>query len=200
MEVLDFEIEKNKKISVFIIQKENQKFTQEELYNLKHLLEDIGVIFATIDQSLDKIHAFSLIKPLQGNLPLLFEVGMPTYAMVYLEDEINRKKELVMELEEELMETDKDSLKGLNLESWVAHLKTEVKEMEVNLNFNLRTQWIVKKILDYANNFHSNKQMIVHFSPEKYIPGLKNHFKDLGIPVTIIDLKKRMISSIQTIK
>ena len=200
MEVLDFEIENDKKISVFLVQKENEKFSMEELDNLRHQLEDIDVIFGTIDESLDKVHAFSLIKPLRGNLPLLFEVGMPTYAKGYLEDEINRKQKLVRELEEELMETDINSLKGQNLDSWVAHLKIELKEMEENLDFNLRNQWIVKKIFDHANNFHSKKQVIMHFTPSKYVKGLKRIFEDMDIPVKVINLKKRMVSSIQTIK
>jgi len=200
MEVLDFEIENNKKISVFLVQKENEKFSMEELDNLRHQLEDLDVIFGTIDESLDNVHAFSLIKPLRGNLPLLFEVGMPIYAKGYLEEEINRKKKLVRELEEELMETDINSLKGQNLDSWLAHLKIELKEMEENLNFNLRNQWIVKKIFDYANNFQSKSQVIMHFTPSKYIKGLKSIFEDMDIPVKVIDLKKRMLSSIQTIK
>ena len=200
MEVLDFEIESNKKISVILVQKENQKFTMEELDNLRHALKDIEVIFATIDESLDKVHAFSLIKPLHGNLPLLFEVGMPTYAKGYLEDEINRKKKLVRELEEESMETDKNTLKGQNLDSWVAHLKIELKEMEENLNFNLRNQWTIKKIFDHANNFQSKDQVIMHFTPGRYVKGLKTIFEDMDIPVKVIDLKKRMLSSIQTTK
>ena len=200
MEVLDFEIENNKNISVFLVQKENEKFSMDELDNLKHILEDMDVIFATIDESLDKVHAFSLVKPLHGNLPLLFEVGMPSYAKGYLEDEINRKTKLVRELEGELMETDKNSLKGQNLDSWVAHLKIEVKEMKENLNFNLRNQWTIKKIFDHANNFHSKNQIIMHFTPGKYVKGLKTIFEDMDIPVKVIDLKKRKLSSIQTIK
>ncbi len=191
MEVLDFEIEKNKKIFIYIIEKENEKFSKDEIEKLKYFLKEKNIIFGTIDDILDEIIPFSLLKPLEGNLPIMFEVGIPGFVKGYLEDEIEKKKELLTDLKVELNETDRNSLKGQNLESWMDHVEDEVKELELNLHYKLRIQWIVKKIIELINNFYNQNQTIIHFAPKKYIPGLKKIFDDLDIPTKVIDLMQK---------
>ncbi|NHI93368.1 MAG: hypothetical protein EAX96_12855 [Candidatus Lokiarchaeota archaeon] len=182
---------------MYLIPKPNEKFSEIELNNLKSVLEQAKVTFATVDKDLTELNAISLMKPLEGNLPLLYEVGMPLFAKGYLQEEIDRRKDQIMELEEELMDTDKNSFKGQNLESWIAYLKDEIKELEKKLNYHLRNQWVVKKILDIVKNFNEENQVLMHFTPKKFIPGLKKIFDDLDIPVEIIDITKQILSPIQ---
>ncbi len=203
MEVLDLKPVKNKKIIAYMSSKENGRYFQnKDTSKLTDFLKKKDVNFVTVDfqvnmkefkktpfaQTLDKL-----------GIPYI-QVDIPDYAMGYLYEEIVEKQELQNELFEEYDNMrDKESFKGQSLKNWIDMLSEEIQEKEIFLSLKLRPQWIVKKMLDFANRFENEVVSFVHFVQEDICedicPQVVTDLRDLGVKV-ISYTKKHTIQNI----
>ncbi len=203
MEVLELKPVKNKKIIAYMSSKENGRYFQnKDKSRLTDFLKKKDVNFVTVDfqvnmkefkktpfaQTLDKL-----------GIPYI-QVDIPDYAMGYLYEEIVEKQELQNELFEEYENmSDKESFKGQSLKNWIDMLSEEIQEKEIFLSLKLRPQWIVKKMLDFANRFENEVVSFVHFVQEDICedicPQVVTDLRDLGVKV-ISYTKKHTIQNV----
>lgn len=203
MEVLDLKPVKNKKIIAYMSSKENGKYFQnKDTSRLTDFLKKKDVNFVTVDFQVDmkefKKTPFAQTLDKLG-IPYI-QVDIPDYAMGYLYEEIVEKQELQNELFEEYDNmSDKESFKGQSLKNWIDMLSEEIQEKEIFLSLKLRPQWIVKKMLDFANRFENEVVSFVHFVQEDICedicPQVVADLRDLGVKV-ISYTKKHTIQNI----
>lgn len=196
MEVLEIEKPENKKIIVYIINKENHKLSKIEARNLGDFLQNCEFNFTTIDlmgKNLKELNKSPLAKFLEDFLIQFWGVDIPEYAKGYLSEEISNKKEQINELESEYENllsnpAEKDSFKAQNLDSWIVLLKDEINDKENYLKLKVKPQWIVKKIFDNARVNKKNSLIILHFSPEELVPEIEKLLQEFKISVIIHNL------------
>jgi len=123
----------------------------------------------------------------QVNIPY-YTVDIPEYAMGYLMAEIIEKEDQVNGLIEEFLSiSDKESIKGVNLKSWIDYLKEEIEEKKLFLDIKLRPEWIVKKILDIIRTMDNNEIIFIHFAQNNVFSETLKLLKDLDIKVKIYE-------------
>ena len=203
MEVLDLKPVKNKKIIAYMSSKENGRYFQnKDTSKLTDFLKKKDVNFVTVDFQVDmkefKKTPFAQTLDKLG-IPYI-QVDIPDYAMGYLYEEIVEKQELQNELFEEYDNmSDKESFKGQSLKNWIDMLSEEIQEKEIFLSLKLRPQWIVKKMLDFANHFENEVVSFVHFVQEDICedicPQVVANLRDLRVKV-ISYTKKHTIQNI----
>jgi len=203
MEVLDLKPLKNKKIIAYMSSKENGRYFQnKDTSKLTDFLKKKDINFVTVDFQVDmkefKKTPFAQTLDKLG-IPCI-QVDIPDYAMGYLYEEIVEKQELQNELFEEYDNmSDKESFKGQSLKNWIDMLSEEIQEKEIFLSLKLRPQWIVKKMLDFANRYENEVVAFVHFVQEDICedicPQIVADLRDLGVKV-ISYTKKHTIQNI----
>ena len=160
-------------------------------HDLIDIFNRIDFDFATIDienENLRNFNKSSLAKLLvEFEIPY-YIVDIPEYAMGYLIEEIIEKEDHVNELIEEYLSIEhKDSLKCLNLKSWIDVLTDEIEEKRLILQLKLRPQWLAKKILDLIRSNKKKKITFVHFAQDKIFIETMNLLKDLNIEIRIFE-------------
>ena len=194
MEVLEIKPVRNKEIIVYLVKICNMKSKPNANVNLFEFLSRINVNFATIDLENENLRSFnksSLAKILEHYKIPYYTVDIPEYAMGYLMTEIIEREDQVNELTEEFLSMrNKESIKGLNLKSWIDFLKEEIDEKKLFLQLKLRPEWIVKKILDIIRSKDNNEITFVHFAQDNICNETMNLLKDLDIKVKVYDHKK----------
>jgi len=195
MEVLEIKPVRNKDIIVYLVRRSNIKLKLSINMNLFEFLSRVNVNFATIDLENENLRSFnksSLAKILEQYKIPYYTVDIPEYVMGYLMAEIIEKEDQVNELIEEFLSmSNKESLKGLNLKSWIDFLKEEINEKKLFLQLKLRPEWIVKKILDIIRQKNNKKITFVHFAQDIIFNELRNLLKDLDIEVKVYEQKKQ---------
>lgn len=200
MEVLEIELVKNKKIFLYIIEKEDYKISHVKAKIFEDFLKNYKFDFATIDlldKSLKQLNNSPIAKFLEDFSIEFIGIDIPEYAKGYLLVEISDKKEQIKELESEYESlsndpSGKESFKGQNLKSWIDLLKEEVNDKEQYIKLKVKPQWIVKKILDKARTYKKNSLILLHFSPRKLVPELQKLFREFKINVIINDFNTRV--------
>ncbi len=203
MEVLELKPVENKKIIVYMSSKENGRYFQnQDTSRLTDFLKKKDVNFVTVDFQVDmKVFKKTPFAQTLDKLGIPYiQVDIPDYAMGYLYEEIVEKQELQNELFEEYDNmSDKESFKGQSLKNWIDMLSEEIQEREIFLSLKLRPQWIVKKMLDFANRFENEVVSFVHFVQEDICedicPQVVANLRDLGVKV-ISYTKKHTIQNI----
>lgn len=194
MEVLEIKPVRNKEIIVYLVKISDIKSKSNANVNLIEFLSHKNVNFATIDLENENLRSFnksSLAKILEQYKIPYYTVDIPEYAMGYLMTEIIEKEEQVNELTEEFLSMrNKESIKGLNLKSWIDFLKEEIDEKKLFLQLKLRPEWIVKKILDIIRLKNDNEITFIHFAQDNIINETMNLLKDLDMEVKVYDQKK----------
>jgi len=192
MEVLELKPINNKNITIYLIDKTkiNTKFNDIDI--LKELVNNSDISFITVEINNENFKEFknSNLSIILNALNLEFYLlDMPEYAYGYLFEEINKKEEQIRELLMEYSNIDeKNSLKGLNLKSWIEVLKMEVNHDKIILDTKTRPQWIVKKILDLAR-LHKNEELfIIHFFHERTLSEITKQLRELHIEVIVYEL------------
>jgi len=195
MEVLEIKPVRNKDIIVYLVRRSNIKLKLSINMNLFEFLSRVNVNFATIDLENENLRSFnksSLAKILEQYKIPYYTVDIPEYVMGYLMAEIIEKEDQVNELIEEFLSmSNKESLKGLNLKSWIDFLKEEINEKKLFLQLKLRPEWIVKKILNIIRQKNNKKITFVHFAQDIIFNELRNLLKDLDIEVKVYEQKKQ---------
>ena len=194
MEVLEIKPVRNKEIIVYLVNRSNIKSKPNANVNIFEFLNRKNVNFATIDLENENLRSFnksSLAKILEQYTIPYYTVDIPEYAMGYLMTEIIEREDQVNELTEEFLSMrNKESIKGLNLKSWIDFLKEEIDEKKLFLQLKLRPEWIVKKILDIIRSKNNNEITFVHFAQDNIFNETMNLLKDLDIKIKVYDHKK----------
>lgn len=198
MEVLEIKPVKNKEISAYLIDISKIKLSSNSSKDLIECLKYLDIDFVTIDVEKENLRSFNK-SPLAKLLSQLeiryYVVDIPEYAMGYLIEEILEKEDQVNELIEEFVSmSNKDSLKGQNLKSWISVLKDEIEEKTLILQLNLRPQWIVKKILDIIRTKNNEKINFVHFAQDNIFMETMNLLRDLNVKIKKIDQEKEILA------
>lgn len=200
MEVLELKPIKDKKISLYLIEKDNKELSDAEHENLLALLRKQKFNFATIDLSNDDLRKIYLTPLAQFfdnfGIPYYY-VNIPDYAKIYLLNEISEKKEQIEELQGEYEKlcsdpAEKESLKAQNLSSWIHLLKSEVKDKENHLDLKLTPLWIIKKVLDIIKMINDDEISIIHFTCKELFSELKKLFESQNIKVINLETNKIM--------
>lgn len=198
MEVLEIKPVRNKEIIVYLVKISSIQSKSNAKVNIIEFLSRINVNFATIDLENENLRSFnksSLAKILEQYKIPYYTVDIPEYAMGYLMTEIIEKEEQVNELIEEFLSMkNKESIKGLNLKSWIDFLKEEIDEKKLFLQLKLRPQWIAKKILDIIRSKNNNEITFIHFAQDKIFNEIMNLLKDLDIKVKDYEEKKEIFT------
>ncbi len=186
MEVLNMKPVAGKKVVVFLVEKEGVEKSDSDYAVLSSIFDNYEIKFATIDTNGNDLTAFKhnhLAKFLNDHI-LAVPVDIPEYAKGYLYNEIFEKEEQITGLETEYMALDdKDSLKARNLKSWIDYLKDETERMKGEIEFSVKPQWIVKKILDIAKYYTDETLYIVHFTPRTLMPELRRLLDEMDVLV-----------------
>ena len=194
MEVLEIKPVRNKEIIAYLVKFSNIKSKPNANVSLIEFLSKRNVKFATINLENENLRSFnksSLAKILEKYRIPYYTVDIPEYAMGYLMAEILEKEDQVNDLTEEYLSmSDKKSIKGLNLKSWIEVLKDEIDDKKLILQLKLRPEWIVKKILDIIRPTKTNKITFVHFAQDNIFNKTMTLLKDLDIEVKVYDQKK----------
>jgi len=193
MEVLEIKPVSNKEIKVYMINRTKIKLG----YNTD-IFSCIDLDFATIDVENENLRSFNkspLTKLLEQFEIPYYTVDIPEYAKGYLNEEIIEKEDLVNELVEEFLKmSDKNSLKGLNLKSWIDVLKDEIEEKRLFLKLKLRPQWIVKKILDIIRSDKKRKITFVHFAQDNVFMETMKLLKELNMEIRIYEQEEEILT------
>ena len=196
MEVLEIKPVKNKEISVYMINKAKIKLRSIADKDLIDIFSGIDIDFATIDVENENLRSFnksSLAKLLEQFEIPYYTVDIPEYAMGYLIEEIVEKEDRVNELVEEYLSmNDKNSLKGLNLKSWIDVLTDEIEEKRLILQLKLRPQWLVKKILDIIRSDRRKKITFAHFAKDNVFMETMKLLKELNIEIRIYEQEEKI--------
>lgn len=198
MEVLEIKPVKNKEISAYLINISKLKLSSNANKDLIKFFKYLNIDFVSIDVENENLRSFNK-SPLAKLLSQLeiryYVVDIPEYAMGYLIEEILEKEDQVNELIEEFVSmSNKDSLKGQNLKSWISVLKDEIEEKRLILQLNLRPKWIVKKILDIIRTKNNKEINFVHFAQDNIFMETMNLLKDLNIKIKKIEQEKEILA------
>jgi len=192
MEVLELKPINNKKITIYLIDKNKINTKLNDIDILQALIKDNNVSFISVEINNGNFKKFK-----NSNLSIVLNsinldyylLDIPEYAYGYLFEEISRKEDQIKELLREYRIMDnKDSLKGLNLKSWIDVLIKEVFQEKNLLETKIRPQWIVKKILDLIKSHKDEKLSLIHFYHEKSLIELIKLFGELHIEAIMYDL------------
>ena len=204
MEVLEIKPVRNKEIIVYLVNRSNIKSKSNANVNLIEFLSRKNVNFATIDLENESLRSFnktSFAKILEQYKIPYYTLDIPEYAMGYLMGEIIEREDQVNELTEEFLSmTNKESIKGLNLKSWIDFLKGEIDEKKLFLQLKLRPEWIVKKILDIIRVKNDNKITFAHFAQDNIFNETMSLLKDLDIEVKVYEQKEENVALYLIIK
>ncbi len=207
MKILELNPIKNKTVFLYLMELKHNKWSMEESIKTKKLLETLNFDFISIDSTCEdssKNFDSSLIKTLRKCTKPYFFMDIPEYAKGYLFDKISVYKEQIEEIQYELkLNSKKQEQKNLNrvskLKSWLDYLNDEVQDQEKNLNIEIRSQWIVKGLLDLINMYEVNSLIIIHLTPEEMLPRLKNLLETLNINVLTSDVQIKDLFANQVI-
>lgn len=187
LEVLKLKPIKNKKVSVYLIERPKESINLEKKQCIIDFLLTKKIDFISIDLEDKDLKSFrntSIVKIIEELKVPYFPVAIPEYAKGYLYEEISQKEEQLNELlEEYLTMKDCDSIKGQNLKSWFLVLEEEIREKKKLLNLKIKPMWIVKKVLDVIKAIETKEVQIVHLSQADIFLEVATLFKDLNIEV-----------------
>lgn len=207
MEVLELKPVKDKKVYLYLVEKEDNFLYEHNIYEeINEIAEKKKFRFAIIDfndSNVKKIYQNFIAEFSEKFKIPYYSVDMPENARDYLCVEIIEKKIQIKELEAEYENLcfdlkEREVFKAQNLKSWIGFLKKEVKTLENNLEQSTRPKWIVKKVLDIIHKIEEDKFSFVYFAHENIIAELKQLFKNYNIKVIDIDNYKKKIKSIIT--
>ena len=192
MEVLELKPINNKKIIIYLIDKNRISNKLNDIDILQAIIKDNNVSFISVEINNGNFKKFknSNLSIVLNSINLDYNLlDIPEYAYGYLFEEISRKEDQIKELLREYRIMDnKDSLKGLNLKSWIDVLIKEVFQEKNLLETKIRPQWIVKKILDLIKSHKDEKLSLIHFYHEKSLIELIKLFGELHIEAIMYDL------------
>ncbi len=198
MEVLELKILKNKKISVYLIEKPIRAISMSRMQWLVNFLTEKDIKFLSMDMEYENLKDFKnpsidmLAEKLDAPYYLL---DIPEYAKGYLLNEIIEKEVKVDELlTEYLLMKNPESFKGQNLKCWIEVLEDEVREKREFYSLKLRPQWITKKVLDIIKSIKSEEISFVHFAKKEIFLEMVSLFKELSIEVIAFNKKENVVA------
>jgi hypothetical protein len=188
MEVLDLEPLEDKKVFLFLLVKEKDGIPNTEAINLWDLFRENKFDLITSDLGTGNKFNTEITKYLGGFEMHVFNVGIPETAKGYLTEELDRKKRLMKELIEVYEMEDKNSFKAQNIKAWIDSLKDDVEKEEYELDFKIRPQWIMKKLLDFARKTDEDVIKLLHFTSEGLFDEMKNLGKEMNMTVYAFEI------------
>ncbi|MFX1494191.1 MAG: hypothetical protein ACFFBZ_07920 [Promethearchaeota archaeon] len=192
MEVLELKPINDKKITIYLIDKNSISSELNDLDTLKGLIHNSNISIITVEINNENFKIFkssSLSIVLNALNVKYYLLDMPEYAHGYLFEEIIEKEEQINELLTEYRNMDdKNSFKGLNLKSWIEVLKKEVIQEKDILETKIRPQWIVKKILDLVRSYNNEELSLIHFFQERTLSKIIKQLRELHIEAIVYKL------------
>ena len=226
METLKVKPLKEKKLNVLIVEKEynepfsvleqadNQKNQLSKLQRpsialtgfLEKLIKKITPTFATEEvgnRTTEEFNEKNTISTLfkTSDIPF-YPADIEENAREYLAQQLDDKKQLRDQIIQSLDEHIKDKSKNFDTEedyliAYGQYLQNEFEKQEKEINFPVRENWIVMKIMDAARNVNSKEITGIHISSPEHIKGVTKLLEKLGVNVDIISLSKEIISPLQ---
>lgn len=188
MEVLDLEPLEEKKVFLFLLVKEKVGIPNTEAINLWDLFRENKFDLITSDLGTGNKFNTKITKYLGDFEMHVFKVGIPEFAKGYLTEELDRKKHLMKELTDVYEMEDKKSFKAQNIKAWIDSLKDDIEKEEYELDFKIRPQWIMKKLLDFARKTDHDVIKLLHFTSEGLFDEMKNLGKEMNMTVYAFEI------------
>ncbi|MGQ9721611.1 MAG: hypothetical protein ACUVXA_09855 [Candidatus Jordarchaeum sp.] len=128
----------------------------------------------------------------------LFRLGIPNNARMYMEQEIDDVREEVKELKEELERylakdpENANTYKGQNMKSLIEFYEKEADEKERYMNTEVMARWIVKQMVDLANEVPEKEVTCIHVSSTHLFLELAKQMNEAGFVVLPIRVNAQM--------
>jgi methylene-tetrahydromethanopterin dehydrogenase len=225
MQPLEITPLKNKKLTVFIIEKEyNEPFwlidppsNGTPSKTLRHLFRPSIAFIKFLEMLNDKVKPDFATEELgmrttkefqeKNNLAKLFlkkkvpylPVDIDENARGYLATDLTGKAEARDQVLHALSKLDKKDGENVDEEYLVAYgqsLQLELEEMEQEVNFSVRENWIIMGILDQAKEVEGKEEIVsIHVSSPEHVKGITRILESLDVQVENLTLSKRVISA-----
>jgi hypothetical protein len=205
LEILEIRpLNNRKKVKLYLIRGENKGLNEVQYENLRELLEEEKFRFAIIDfndKQMKKSYETPLQKFLEKFMVPYYTVDVPENAKDYLYVDVLEREVQLNELEIEYEDLCSDpegvnTFKAQNLKAWIDMLKKELENKKEYIRKTITSQWIVKKVLDIANQINNDKFSIMHFTHEEIYTELKKVFEEHKVRVMKIDINKMNVKEI----
>ena len=133
------------------------------------------------------------------NIPF-YPTDIEENAKAYLAKQLEEKKQLrdqiVKALDYRFTKKEKNTDSIIEEEYMIAYgqyLQSEFEKQERELNFSVRENWIVMKILEFARDIKSKREiMSIHISSPQHSKGIGKLLEKLNIQVEIIGISKEI--------
>ena len=128
----------------------------------------------------------------------LFRLGIPDKARMYMEQEIDDLREEIRELKEELERylaqdpANANTYKGQNMKSLIEFYEKEADEKERYMNTEVKARWIVKQIVDLANEVPGKEVTCIHVSSAYLFEELAKQMSEAGFVVLPLKANVKM--------
>jgi methylene-tetrahydromethanopterin dehydrogenase len=224
LKVLEITPLKDKKLNVYIIEKEYNEpfwisepssndtmlqslFTPSIAFHqfLENLIEKVNPDFATEELGMRSLKEFNedniLVKLFHKiNIPL-FAIDIDENAKTYLVTSLEEKRELRDNILKNLANMQKkknykDSMEKEYLVAYGQCLQFELNEQEKEISFPIRESWIVMGIMDHAKEFTAKKEVTcLHICSPEHVNGIKELLESLDVRVEVLKLTKKIVST-----
>jgi len=226
LKVLEITPLKDKKLTMYILEKEyNEPFWITEpvsnsnslkthaLYKpsiglcrfLENLVKKVKPDFVTDELGMRTEKEFhknnALARMLREEKIALFPVDIDENAKAYFAVNMDKKRELrdrVLEALEKFSEQNgEDSVEKDYLVTYGQCLQHELEELEREINFSIRENWIVMGILDHAKEINNEKDEItcIHISSPEHVEPVKRLLESLDVRVEVIKISKKIVTA-----
>jgi len=171
---------------------------------LEKLIKKVKPNFATEELGLRSLEEFNehndLLPVLNKNNISLFPADIDENAKSYISQQLEEKKQLrdqiVKALNDRFTKKEKKSESRVEEEYMIAYgqyLQSELEKQENEVNFSVRENWIVMKILETARNITSNNELLcIHISSPEHSKGVTKLLEKLNVTVEIIAVSKEI--------
>ena len=185
MEVLQKEMIKYKKITVYLVKKQNYKERIKEIKKIMNYFKYIKIDFATVDLESEDLEEFThscLGQLLHKRGITYFPIDIPECAKNYFYKELFKKEDLLNDLVIKYINAKKKhSYKVENLKFWIDVHSDDIKEKKEVLNSKLKPQRIVETIADLIETIEKKNINIIHFGEENTFSEIMKLLKGLNI-------------------
>lgn len=169
---------------------------------LEKLVEEVNPDFATEEQGNRTVVKFSennvLTQLFQKRGIPVFAVDIEEDARGYLVSSLEEKKQLRERIVEALKNSSskKDGTQTIEEEYLMAYgqcLQQEIEEVEREIKFSVRENWIAMEILENAGKIEKEEITCIHVSSPEHVSGVKKLLEAVDVEVETIQPTKKLL-------
>ena len=185
-----FETLADNNFSVYMIQDKDDKVKEDNIEGLFNAIKDISINFATIDlgyMSLREFNETPLSKVLKKFAIPYFTIELPHYVKGHFSSQISEIQNKYDELKSTY-----DSLKNKNASSaqelcyLIDYYSNELKQLKFYVNQQVRTNAIIKRILEVIKGRPDEDLTFLHFGEENTFVEIMKQLKEVNVKSNVL--------------